>query len=144
MQNFYTIRNHNLKYVLKYFFLIDFKIKHVFAILICFFDNSSIDFGLKSSFKSIKKFISGETPLPSGMPAHSELNLKNVQIPKELIPNTENLGKLKRWGLKHYRVNRQRIQELMGTATITTEPELEPRVEKLQEQLTRYKELHQV
>ena len=32
----------------------------------------------------------------------------------------------------------------MGTATITTEPELEPRVEKLQEQLTRYKELHQV
>ena len=78
------------------------------------------------------------------MPAQSELNLKNVQIPKELIPNTENLGKLKRWGLKHYRVNRQRIQELMGTATITTEPELEPRVEKLQEQLTRYKELHQV
>ena len=69
---------------------------------------------------------------------------KNVQIPKELIPNTENLNKLKRWGMKHYRVNRQRIQELMGTATITTEPELEPRVEKLQEQLRRYKELHQV
>jgi len=90
------------------------------------------------------KNAAGETPLPSGMPAHSELNLKNVQIPKELIPNTENLGKLKRWGLKHYRVNRQRIQELMGTATITTEPELEPRVEKLQEQLTRYKELHQL
>lgn len=70
--------------------------------------------------------------------------MRNVQIPKELLPNTENLNKLKRWGLKHYRVNRQRIQEMMGTATITTEPELEPRVEKLQEQLSRYKELHQV
>jgi len=70
--------------------------------------------------------------------------MRNVQIPPEMMPNTENLNKLRRWGLKHYRVNRQRIQELMGTATITTEPELEPRIEKLTEQLTRYKELHQV
>ena len=67
-----------------------------------------------------------------------------MTIPKEMAINAENLNKLKRWGMKHYRVNRQRIQELMGTATITTEPELEPRVEKLQEQLARYKELHQV
>ena len=61
-----------------------------------------------------------------------------------MIPTTENLDKLKRWGLKHYRVNRQRVQEMMGTATITTEPDLEPRVEKLQIQLVKYKELHMV
>ena len=70
--------------------------------------------------------------------------LKNMKIPDNMVPTTENLEKLKRWGLKHYRVNRQRVQELMGTATITTEPELEPRVEKLQQQLIKYKELHMV
>ena len=32
----------------------------------------------------------------------------------------------------------------MGTATITAEPDLDPRVEKLHDHLTRYKELHQV
>jgi len=32
----------------------------------------------------------------------------------------------------------------MGTATITADPELDPRVEKLHDHLTRYKELHQV
>ena len=32
----------------------------------------------------------------------------------------------------------------MGTATITTEPDLEPRVEKLQLQLIKYKELYTV
>jgi len=68
--------------------------------------------------------------------------LKNMKIPDNMVPTTENLEKLKRWGLKHYRVNRQRVQELMGTATITTEPDLEPRVEKLQQQLIKYKELH--
>ena len=66
------------------------------------------------------------------------------QLPDNMIPTTENLDKLKRWGLKHYRVNRQRVQEMMGTATITTEPDLEPRVEKLQIQLIKYKELHMV
>jgi len=68
--------------------------------------------------------------------------LKSMKLPDNMIPTTENLDKLKRWGLKHYRVNRQRVQEMMGTATITTEPDLEPRVEKLQIQLIKYKELH--
>ncbi|CBY24009.1 unnamed protein product [Oikopleura dioica] len=84
----------------------------------------------------------GETPQRSTIPKPDVL--KNVQLPKELIPNPENLDKLKRWGLKHYRVNRQKIQELMGTATITADPELDPRVEKLHDHLTRYKELHQM
>ena len=85
---------------------------------------------------------SGETPQRSTIPKPDVL--KNVTLPKELIPNPENLDKLKRWGLKHYRVNRQKIQELMGTATITADPELDPRVEKLHDHITRYKELHQV
>lgn len=84
----------------------------------------------------------GENPLKPTLPKPDVL--KNVHLPKELIPNPENLEKLRRWGLKHYRVNRQRIQEIMGTATITTEPELDPRVEKLQDHLTRYKELHKL
>jgi len=84
----------------------------------------------------------GETPQRSTIPKPDVL--KNVTLPKELIPNPENLDKLKRWGLKHYRVNRQKIQELMGTATITADPELDPRVEKLHDHITRYKELHQV
>ena len=46
--------------------------------------------------------------------------------------------------MKQYRVNRQRVQEMMGTATVTTEPDLEPRVDKLQVHLTKYKELHMV
>ena len=76
--------------------------------------------------------------------ANGENALKGIKLPDNMIPTTENLDKLKRWGLKHYRVNRQRVQEMMGTATITTEPELEPRVEKLQIQLVKYKELHMV
>ena len=70
--------------------------------------------------------------------------LKGIKLPDNMIPTTENLDKLKRWGMKHYRVNRQRVQEMMGTATITTEPDLEPQVEKLQTQLSKYKELHMV
>ena len=67
-----------------------------------------------------------------------------MKLPENLVPNSENLDKLKRWGMKQYRVNRQRVQEMMGTATVTTEPDLEPRVDKLQVHLTKYKELHMV
>lgn len=73
---------------------------------------------------------------------NGENPITNMKIPENLVPNSENLDKLKRWGMKQYRVNRQRVQEMMGTATVTTEPDLEPRVDKLQVHLTKYKELH--
>ena len=75
---------------------------------------------------------------------NGENPITNMKLPENLVPNSENLDKLKRWGMKQYRVNRQRVQEMMGTATVTTEPDLEPRVDKLQVHLTKYKELHMV